>query len=144
MPSAPPGLLIPVTADLGGLEKARLQARRFLESHGVDGRAVAAVELVLEEAVTNVLRYGYEITDVDPHAIEIDLQVDRDEVQLLIVDDARAFDPLVGDGVVLPDSLDEAKVGGLGLLMIRTTASRLRYERRDDHNRLALSIARSA
>ena len=142
-------MLIPTTADLGGLERARLQARLFLQSHGVDGPAVAVVELVLEEAVTNVLRDGSEITDVDPDAIGIDLQVDRDESQRLVVDNARAFDPLEGDGVVRSDSLDDAKVVGLGLLMIRNTASRhtasrLRDERRDEHNRLALSIGRSA
>jgi anti-sigma regulatory factor (Ser/Thr protein kinase) len=142
MPLASPSLLIPMTADIGGLEIARLQARQFLENNAVDEHALAAVELVLEEAITNVLRYGYELTDDAPHAIEIDLQVDLDEVQVLIVDDARPFDPLDAGGVLLPDSLDEAQVGGLGLLMIRNTASRMDYERRDGRNRLALTIAR--
>ena len=65
-----------------------------------------------------------------------------DEVQVLIVDDGRAFDPLDSGVVLLPDSLDDAQVGGLGLLMIRNTASRMSYERRDGHNRFALTIQR--
>lgn len=141
MPIASPSLLIPVAADIGGLEIARLQARQFLENNAVDEHALAGVELVLEEAISNTLRYGYD--EGAPRTIEIDLQIDLDEVQVLIVDDGNPFDPLDGDAMLLPDSLDDARVGGLGLLMIRNTASSMSYERRDGHNRLLLTIARS-
>ena len=141
MPVASPSLLIPMAADIGGLEIARLQARQFLENNAVDEHAVAAVELVLEEAITNTLRYGYDGRGL--HWIEIDLQVDLDEVQVQIVDDAKHFDPLEVEAQVLPDSLDDAQVGGLGLLMIRNTASRMSYERREGQNRFYLTIARS-
>ena len=141
MPVASPSLLIPMVADIGGLEIARLQARQFLENNAVDEHALAAVELVLEEAITNTLRYGYDGNGL--REIEIDLQVDLDEVQVLIVDDARPFDPLDAEAQVLPDSLDDAQVGGLGLLMIRNTASRMSYERREGQNRFSLTIART-
>jgi anti-sigma regulatory factor (Ser/Thr protein kinase) len=138
--TSPPALLIPMAADIGGLEIARLQARQFLNNNGVDEHTLAAVELVLEESITNVLRYGYD--DPANHVIEIDLQVDPDEVQVLVMDDGRPFDPLDEGGIVLPETLDEAQVGGLGLLMIRNTASRLAYERRDGKNRFLMTIAR--
>ena len=141
MPVASPSLLIPMVADIGGLEIARLQARQFLENNAVDEHALAAVELVLEEAITNTLRYGYDGNGL--REIEIDLQVDLDEVQVLIVDDARPFDPLDAEAQVLPDSLDDVQVGGLGLLMIRNTASRMSYERREGQNRFSLTIART-
>ena len=141
MPTASPSLLIPMAADIAGLEIARLQARQFLENNAVDEHALASVELVLEEAISNTLRYGYE--DDRQHSIEIDLQIDLDEIQVLIVDDGKPFDPLEGDAVLLPDSLDDAQVGGLGLLMIRNTASRMSYERRDGCNRFSLTIPRN-
>ena len=141
MPVASPSLLIPMAADIGGLEIARLQARQFLENNAVDEHAVAAVELVLEEAITNTLRYGYEGSGL--REIQIDLQVDLDEVQVLIVDDASPFDPLEVDAQLLPDSLDDAQIGGLGLLMIRNTASRMSYEWREGQNRFLLTIART-
>lgn len=139
-----PSLLIPMTADVPGLEIARLQARQFLQNNGVDEHALAAVELVLEEAVTNIIRYGYEGQPAreQPPVIEIDLQVDLDEVQVLIVDDAKPFDPLDSGGLLLPETLDDAQVGGLGLLMIRNTASSMSYERRDGQNRFTMTIAR--
>lgn len=137
-----PSLLIPMAADKPSLEIARLQARQFLENNGVDEHALAGVELVLEESVTNIIRYGYAGL---PHAerfVEIELQVDLDEVQVLVVDDAKPFDPLDEGGLLLPDTLDDAQVGGLGLLMIRNTASRLSYERREGKNRLLMTIQR--
>ena len=140
MPAPSPSLLIPMTADIAGLEIARLQARQFLQNNAVDEHALAAVELVLEEAVTNVVRYGYD--NPQGRIIEIDLQVDLDEVQILIVDDAKPFDPLDSGGVLLPDSLDDAHVGGLGLLMIRNTANTMTYEHRDGQNRFLLTVLR--
>ena len=135
-----PSLLIPMSADIAGLEIARQQARQFLLNNAVDEHALAAVELVLEEAVTNVVRYGYD--HPAGHVIEIDLQVDLDEVQILIVDDGRPFDPLDSGGLLLPDSLEDAQVGGLGLLMIRNTANTMSYERRDGQNRFLLTVLR--
>lgn len=143
MRAPPPSLLIPMAADKASLELARLQARQFLENNGVDEHALAGVELVLEEAATNVLRYGYEGLPAGERLIEIDLQVDLDEVHVLLVDNGKAFDPLDEGAVLLPDTLDDAQVGGLGLLMIRNTASRLAYERRDGRNRLLMTIART-
>lgn len=131
-----------MVADKPGLEIARLQARQFLENNGVDEHALAGVELVLEEAATNVLRYGYKGLPPAERWIEIDLQVDLDEVHVLLVDDGKPFDPLDEGAVLLPDTLDDAQVGGLGLLMIRNTASRLAYERREGKNRLTMTIAR--
>ena len=135
-----PSLLIPMSADIAGLEIARQQARQFLLNNAVDEHALAAVELVLEEAVTNVVRYGYD--NPAGHIIDIDLQVDLDEVQILIVDDGRPFDPLDSGGLLLPDSLEDAQVGGLGLLMIRNTANTMSYERRDGQNRFLLTVLR--
>ena len=139
-----PSLLIPMTADVAGLEIARLQARQFLQNNAVDEHALTAVELVLEEAITNVIRYGYEGQPprAEPPVIEIDLQIELDEVQIVIVDDAKPFDPLDSGGLLLPETLDDAQVGGLGLLMIRNTATHMAYERRDGQNRFTLTVQR--
>jgi anti-sigma regulatory factor (Ser/Thr protein kinase) len=142
MNNAAPSLLIPMTADIGGLEIARLQARQFLENNRVDEHTVAGVELIIEEAVTNTLRHGYGATAAEDHQVELELQIEPHEVRLLIVDDAGPFDPMDADALLLPETLDEAPVGGLGLLMIRNTASSMAYERRDGYNRFLATVTR--
>jgi anti-sigma regulatory factor (Ser/Thr protein kinase) len=142
---AAPVLSLPVAADIGGLEIARLQVRRHLEENGVGEHTVAATELVLEEVITNILRHGYggyAGDDGAQHWIEIEVSIEPGAVQLLVVDDGTPFDPLAHAEPELPQSLDEAPIGGLGLLMIRRTASELAYERRGGHNRFNLSLTR--
>lgn len=142
MSTAAPSLLIPMTADIGGLEIARLQARQFLENNRVDEHTVAGAELVIEEAVSNILRHGYRATDATTRQVELELQIEPHEVRVLIVDDAGPFDPMDADALLLPETLDEARVGGLGLLMIRNTASSMAYERRDGCNRFQVTVTR--
>ena len=142
MNNAAPSLLIPMTADIGGLEIARLQARQFLENNRVDEHTVEGVELIIEEAVTNTLRHGFGATVAAEHQVELELQIEPHEVRLLIVDDAGPFDPMDADALLLPETLDEARVGGLGLLMIRNTASSMAYERRDGFNRFLVTVTR--
>ncbi len=137
----PPALLIPMLPDVDGLELARQQARQFLHNNGVDEHTLAAVELVLEEAVTNVIRYGYD-SEAQARNIDIDLQVDPEEVQVLVVDDGKPFDPTEEGAILLPETLDEAQVGGLGLLMIRNSTTRMAYERSEGRNRFLMTVPR--
>lgn len=141
--AATPALHLRMAADLAALEATRLRARQFMRQHHVDDHAVAGVELVLEETVTNTLRHGYGPAGREGEPIEIDLQIGPTAVQLLIADDAPPFDPLAVAESALPVTLDQAQVGGLGLLMIRRTASSAGYERSGGRNRLTLSISRS-
>lgn len=129
-----------LAADIGGFEAARLRGTAFLQAQGVDARTIASVELVAEEALTNTLRYGYRETGL--RLIELVLTVHQGTIEILIEDDGMPFDPLSAPEPELPTSLDEARIGGLGLLMIRRSTSAMRYERRDGRNRLLLTLAR--
>jgi anti-sigma regulatory factor (Ser/Thr protein kinase) len=135
---------IPMPADLAGLELARLRLRDFLQAEHVEEHTIAAVELVCEEIVTNTLRYGYghgrDRTGLK--WVELDLAVDEDHVDLTVEDDAQPFDPVSAPVAELPATLDDAKVGGMGLRMVRNTASQLVYERLPGKNRLMATIAR--
>ena len=60
MTSTTPSLLIPMTADIGGLEIARLQARQFLENNHVDEHTVRPVSRshFSQAATINAARYS--------------------------------------------------------------------------------------
>lgn len=129
-----------LAANLGGLELARLQMRQHLLSHGIEPASVAAVELLVEEYVTNTLRYGYEDTGL--RWVDISLEIEDAVIDIVIEDDAGAFDPIAAVTAALPTSLDEAGVGGLGLTMIQKSAQSLAYERVGGRNRLNARVAR--
>jgi serine/threonine-protein kinase RsbW len=103
---------------------------------------IAALELVLEECVTNTLRYGYESTGL--RWVDLAVSLCTDEVRLTIEDDARPFDPCSDPEPELPKTLDEARIGGLGLFLVRRTASTIDHERVEGRNTLTIRLARHA
>lgn len=97
------------------------------------------LELVLVEAVTNVIENGY--PDEDVHEIVVTLCPAEGRVRAQIKDDGLPFNPLDQPQKVLPSSLDEAVEGGLGIHLIRSYAQGCAYKRLDNHNILTIDLA---
>jgi anti-sigma regulatory factor (Ser/Thr protein kinase) len=93
-----------------------------------------AVQLCLEEAVANIIMYGGAKDD----PIEIAVELERNGTTLVarIEDNGRQFDPTHAPPPQPAASLAEAKVGDLGIHLMRSFASGMDYERRDGLNRL--------
>ncbi len=94
------------------------------------------LDLSLSEAVTNIIQYGY--SDQADHHIEIQSRKDPHSLEIKIIDDGRAFDPRQAPEVTPPASLEEAKIGGLGIHFIRNLTDAWDYQRDEDQNRLTL------
>lgn len=100
-------------------------------------RLVSQLNLTLEEVVTNILSYGYD--DDAEHVIRIDFELDDDLLTARVEDDGRAYDPLQ---VEVPDTtaaLDDRRIGGLGIHLVRTLMDDVRYARVGDKNVLTLT-----
>jgi serine/threonine-protein kinase RsbW len=95
-----------------------------------------AVQLCLEEAVANIIMYST-TTDV---RLEIVVEVERRDQTLVarVEDNGSAFDPTQVPRPPAPASLAEAKVGNLGIHLMRSFASGMHYERSDSRNRLTM------
>lgn len=101
--------------------------------------SVFRIQLVLEEAVSNVALHGF---DAD-RAGEISLEVAANPVQVIAVlrDQGRPFDPLTdAPASPLPQSLEEAAIGGAGIRLMRKFATALRYRRIGATNELTLTF----
>ncbi len=125
-------------ATSAGFERAAVEFRAALDVCGARGRALHNAELVFEEIVSNVIRHG------GAHALDVSLaeEPNGDAIVLTFDDDGPPFDPLERAMPPLPTSIEEAPLGGLGLLLVRRASSRLRYERTPDRkNRLIVAIA---
>ena len=111
-----------------------------LDEGGVGPRGKFQAELVFEEIVTNVIRYGYD--DQELHLVDVTVSVDDTDVVMVVSDDGKPFNPLERAEPALPHSLAEAQVGGLGIMLVRKAARDVSYERRDGRNHLTVLIAR--
>lgn len=104
--------------------------------HDVSADVSFALQLCLEEAVANVIMYGGAKDD----RLEIAVELERNGGTLIarIEDTGRQFDPTRVPPPTMAKSLAEAKVGDLGIHLVRSFASGMDYERRDGRNRLTL------
>lgn len=94
------------------------------------------VKLALEEVAVNVINHGY---GESGHAFDVDLTSEPGALTIRITDEAQAFNPLTSAPEAdLDASVDERRVGGLGLHLVQTMMDEMHYERVDGRNRLTL------
>jgi serine/threonine-protein kinase RsbW len=100
-----------------------------------------AVQLCLEEAVANIIMYGAAKDD----RLEIAVELERNGGTLVarIEDNGRQFDPTRAPPPSVAMSLEGARIGDLGIHLMRSFASGMDYERRDGRNRLTLQFVES-
>lgn len=98
------------------------------------------LDLVLEEALTNVIDYAFDTAA--PQQIAVRLRRETTTVIVQIIDEGKSFNPLQDHAINLPTSLDEAGFGGLGLHLIRSYAQTCHYQRTDNQNILTLILDR--
>jgi anti-sigma regulatory factor (Ser/Thr protein kinase) len=123
------------------LESTRLAVVDFLTGRRLSARTVFGVELILEEVLTNMIKYAF--SDGARHMIDVSVQIDPDQVVMQFEDGGLAFDPLRATAPATPPtSLDNVVPGGLGLVLLRKFAKTVAYERRDSRNRLTVAVAR--
>jgi anti-sigma regulatory factor (Ser/Thr protein kinase) len=109
----------------------------FALANGLSAGVRQAVDLALEEHITNVLNYAY--SDSALHEIVVRFACLAGALQVEIEDDGRAFDPLE---VASPDTsipLEERPLGGLGIHLMRQFMDTLEYRRRGGRNILRMT-----
>jgi len=123
--------------DIAELERLAGMVSEFWSAHGLPPALEADITLALDEAVSNVIRYGFR--DGAEHHIEVSLTREGDQLRLAVEDDGVAFNPLErpDPDVTLP--LAERPIGGLGIYLIRRLMDGVEYRRAEGRNRLVMT-----
>ena len=119
--------------------RAQAAVAAFMRARGAGTSAIARAELVVEEVALNALRHGYPTGQEAMLDIVASWQDGR--CVLEFEDRGIPFDPTAAPLPEPAKSLAEARIGGLGITLIRRAAQDLRYERTaDGRNRLRLAL----
>ncbi len=94
------------------------------------------INLVLEEAVSNIIFYAFK--DDAKHDIEIFIALKNDQLKMEIVDDGIPFNPSKSEQPDISLPVEERPVGGLGILLISKIMDEILYIREDNKNKLIL------
>ena len=132
-----PVLHLTVRTDLSEIGRIAAQVEAFCEEHGLGDETAQAVNLSLDELLTNTISYGYD--DAAEHVIEVELAANGDRLTIVLRDDARAFDPTQAETPDLDADLDDRPIGGLGIHLVRSFMDEVSYSRSDGYNLLTLT-----
>jgi len=110
----------------------------FLEPRELQSKLVYAVNLILEEILVNIIKYGYD--DEDSHEIEVRIGVEEEEVALTVIDDGKEFNPLTIPRPNHSKSAMDRIEEGLGLQFVRHMRNAMEYRREGDKNILTIWI----
>ena len=104
---------------------------------GLDARKIFEVQLAVDEACTNIIKYGY--TD-ETGTIDIICCMRNGEFVVVIKDEGKPFDPTSVQPPDLNASLEERQMGGLGVHLIKSMMDEVRYEFIDGKNVLTMVV----
>ncbi len=123
--------------DLGELRQIGAWVATFAETHKISDAARHAIDLALEEWLTNVVSYAF--SDNAEHWITLRLECSAGEVRMTVEDDGREFNPLDRPPVDTTEPLETRGIGGLGIHMIRKLMDRVEYHRDGGRNILTMT-----
>ena len=123
-----------IPATLDGIAAATTHAETWLAARHADPTAGLLASLAIEEIVTNCIKYGFEANT--QHNVEVTLSLNGDNLAIVILDDAREFNPMQAPPPNLTASIEERTIGGVGLHMLRALSDKIIYQRIANNNRL--------
>lgn len=121
-------------------EEAPRVSRRiehFLHEKKISDSTINKILLCVDELVTNIVAHAY--NDHEEHAVQLECRVLDDKIELELRDDGHPFDPTNQTRPDLKLSLDERKIGGLGIHLVTTLMDKVDYKREGDFNVLTIT-----
>jgi serine/threonine-protein kinase RsbW len=95
------------------------------------------INLVIEEAVTNIIFYAF--TDSSKHEISITISVFNNILTIELTDNGIPFDPSSHQKPDITLTAEERDVGGLGIFLISQIMDEIHYARKKNQNILTLT-----
>lgn len=127
-----------ISGDPAQLARLGQEVAGFLEEQAVPPRAAYAIQLVLEELITNIIDYAYD--DAKTHEIGVRVALEAGHGVVEIEDDGRPFDPLGVPEADIRRPLEDRPIGGLGLHLVRQMVENMDYHRVGGKNRVEVRM----
>lgn len=127
---------IKLSDDPGAVSTLQAWMRQLMDEAEIGVAVQAEMQLVAEEVVTNVFKYG-QLEKGDGVTLNIELSATR--MRMEFCDRGVAFDPLEeARRSELGSDIESAAIGGLGVHLFQGLTDEQRYQRVDGENRLLL------
>lgn len=106
------------------------------EAFALTPDVVFNLNLVIEEAVVNVINYAY--PKEEHQSIYLSANLHNGSIVFVLTDTGKEFDPTQAPEADITLSAEERPIGGLGIFLIRQIMNEVKYQRIDGKNVLTL------
>jgi len=122
-------------AQLKSLEPFRAFVNGSALNQGVGEEFIPKIELVLEEILTNQVFHAYR---EESGNVKIACSLEENTFCIQFEDEGPPFNPLKQPSPKLNDRLEDRKIGGLGIHLVKNMADHLDYQRKENRNILTV------
>jgi anti-anti-sigma factor len=136
-----PGFRMTIGADGSEIARVNVAFAEFADAHGLPASVRRSMHVALDELLTNTCEYGFAGQEGRRGGgeVTVEAELSTDRVSVTLTDDGRPFDPF---GVSAPDTalpVEERRIGGLGIHLVRRMMDEVSYHRRADRNIVVLT-----
>ncbi len=110
----------------------------FAAGHCLSDDVTCRLKVIADEIVSNIINYSQ--SENIGGGIIVTINKKNNDIKVKIIDSGKQFNPLM---LAMPDveaSLNDRKIGGLGIYIVRQFAKEVRYQRRDEQNILTIVL----
>lgn len=108
----------------------------FFQTHPLQPALLYKMNLVLEEILTNIVKYAFD--DTEFHEIAVRLTLSNTALTIDFTDDGREFDPCLVDPPRWENFTIDSREGGLGIHLVRSAVTSMTYRRAENRNLLTV------
>ena len=123
-------------SNLSELDTLCQHLNKFGHVAGLSEAFVTDINICLDELFTNIISYGF--PDNLEHLVRFTISVDKTALIVDIEDEGIPFNPLEKKDPELLTDLMDAKIGGLGIHIVRKLMDDIFYKRDQGKNKLTV------
>ena len=131
------GFRMTIGDDIGEVAKVKAAFAEFADAQALPDAIRRGMKVVLDELLTNTIRYGF--AEQEGGEVTIDVELRQGRLSVTLTDDGQPFNPLE---MAAPDTelpVETREIGGLGILLVRKMMDEVSYQRRADRNVVILA-----
>jgi len=124
-----------IESDSTGIPAVSASLEEVMHAHGFSTDDILDTQLAVEEVITNIINHGYKNGCGE---IIISCRINLYQAEVQIKDFAPRFDPLSLPEPELDDTIENRKIGGLGVFLIRQVMDEISYQYENGQNILVM------
>ena len=126
---------ITIGSDIAEIPAILALLEAAMHAHGFKIDDILDTQLAVEEVITNIIVHGYKKAGGE---IIISCWINPSNLEVRIMDSAPRFDPLSIPNPKLDGAIEERKIGGLGVHLVREVMDKVVYQYENGKNILVL------